>query len=81
MTITKYLQIFRDNEANQVSLLSKDGGDLRRDPKVPNSVITTWQISFDQIKALNELAAEILSTMSMLDRQAIPAFLLGESGS
>jgi len=75
MTISKYLRYFRHNEKHQVSLLSKDGGDLRRDPEVPNAVVITWQISFDQIKKQNLPAADLLSRMCVLDRQGIPRFL------
>jgi len=78
MTISKYLEYFRRNEANQISLLSKDGGDLRRDPEVPNAVVITWQISFEQIKLQNALAADLLSRMCILDRQGIPRFLIFE---
>jgi hypothetical protein len=49
MSVAKYLELFHESEANQSSLLDKDGGDLRRDPDVPNAVISTWQISFNQI--------------------------------
>ena len=48
MNVTKYLNLFLENEVNQSSLLlGRDKGDLRRDLDVPNTVITTWQISFD----------------------------------
>ena len=75
MTISKYLGYFHRNEKDQVSLLSKDGGDLRRDPEVPNAVVITWQISFNQIKKQNARAADLLSRMCILDRQGIPRFL------
>jgi hypothetical protein len=78
MTVSKYLEYFRHNEANQISLLSKDSGDLRRDPEVPNAVVITWQISFNQIKLRNSLAADLLSRMCILDRQGIPRFLIFE---
>jgi hypothetical protein len=67
--------IFHRNEQDQVSLLSKDGGDLRRDPEVPNAVVITWQISSDQIKKQDAPAADLLSRMCVLDRQGIPRFL------
>ena len=72
MTITKYLEYAKQNE----EILLADTGDLRRDPNVPNSVLITWQISFDQIKKSFPPAAEVLSLMSVLDRQKIPEFLL-----
>ena len=49
MTIAKYFALLQKDEQEEVSLLKKEGSDLRRDPEVPNSVIKTWQISFDQI--------------------------------
>ncbi|KAL9114581.1 MAG: hypothetical protein Q9187_007434, partial [Circinaria calcarea] len=72
MTIAKYLAYARQDE----EILLKDTGDLRRDPGMPNSVLVTWQISFDQIKKQFPPAAELLSLMSVLDRQGIPEFLL-----
>jgi tetratricopeptide (TPR) repeat protein len=78
MTISKYLESFRRSETNQILLLSKDGGDLRRDPEVPNAVVITWQISFDQIKLQNAPAADLLSCMCVFDRQEIPRFLIRE---
>ena len=71
MTIAKYLAYIQQNE----EILLADTGDLRRDPSVPNSVLVTWQISFDQIKKSYPRAAEALSLASVLDRQGIPKFL------
>ena len=71
-TISRYLTFLRLNEA----ILLKDMGDLRRDHDVPNSVLKTWQISFDQIRTYHPQAADLLSLMSVLDRQGIPDFLL-----
>ena len=73
MPVSKYLTLYRHD---QCRLLDEESGDLRRDPGVPNSVIRTWQISFDQIKYKWPSAAELLSFMTMLDRQGIPDFLL-----
>jgi tetratricopeptide (TPR) repeat protein len=78
MTIAKYLEIFRHNEENAAKLLREEFGDLRRDPSVSNAVITTWQISFDQIRKDQPSAAELLSLMGALDAQGIPEFLLLE---
>ena len=72
MTIAKYLEYAQQNER----ILSEDTGDLRRDPNVPNSVLVTWQISFNQIKNTFPSAAELLSLMNVLDRQGIPEFFI-----
>jgi hypothetical protein len=75
MTVSKDLDYFHQNEAVQTSLLGRDGGDLRWDRSVPNAVVITWQISFDQIKTKDPSAATLVSHMSALDRQGIPRFL------
>jgi tetratricopeptide (TPR) repeat protein len=76
MTVSKYLTLFRQGESNQRRLLDEDSGDLKRDQGLPNSVIRTWQISFDQIKRTSPRSAELLSLMAMFDRQGIPESLL-----
>ena len=74
MTIAKYSDFLRKNG----DVLLDDMGDLRRDPTIRSSVLLTWQISFDQINGENPPAAELLSLMSLLDRQGIPQDLLRE---
>ena len=73
-TISKYLAHLRHNE----TILLKDMGDLRRDLEVPNSILKTWQISFNQIKSSYPKAADLLSLMSVLSRQGIPQLLLSK---
>ena len=76
ITVHRYLALYRNDEVSQSRLLDEESGDLRRDPGVPNSVIRTWQISFNQIKDKWPSAARLLSLIAMLDRQGIPDFLL-----
>jgi hypothetical protein len=50
-TISTYLELFRESEANQVHLLSKkELKDIRRDHSIWHAVIATWQISFEYIQ-------------------------------
>lgn len=50
VTVSVYLRLFRESEVNQASLLNNNEiKDLRRDPSIRHAVLTTWQISFDQI--------------------------------
>ena len=72
MTIAKYSHLLKDRG----DILLDDMGDLRRDSTIPSSVLLTWQISFDQITGENRTAANLLSLMSVLDRQSIPRYLL-----
>lgn len=76
-TITTYLELFRESEENQAYLLSnQEIRDMRRDSSVSSAVITTWQISFEQIRKTKPSAAELLSLMAMFDRQGIPESIL-----
>lgn len=75
ITVSEYCQKFRESEAMGQRLLGQASHDLRRDPDLPNAVITTWQISFDYLKCRNSLTASLLSLFGVLDRQNIPRFL------
>lgn len=70
-----YLRLLEENES---SILNEDFNDLRRDAEVPNSIIATWRISFELILETSPEAIELLSLMSLLDRQGIPRSLLEE---
>ena len=76
VSIPKYLAIFRRSKEDQVALLSKNKEDLRRDRGVPNAVVTSWEISFQQIRIMSPGSADILSLMAYLNRQAIPSLLI-----
>jgi len=75
-SVRQYLNEFNRSERRQTNLLNRDGGHLRRDWEASNSVIVTWQISFEHIQQLRPSAADLLSLMSFFDRQGIPADLL-----
>lgn len=76
-TVKAYLEDFRSSDENMESLLNTDNGDLRRDPGVSNSVVITWQVTFDQIRKVNPSAADLLTYMSCFQPQKIPIFALG----
>ena len=76
MTIPKYRSELRKSQDNQTTLLNSNHADLRRDGEVPNAVITSWQLSFDHIRTAYPEAADLLSLMSIFNRQAIPQSLI-----
>lgn len=76
MTIPTYCAEFRSSQKNQTTLLNSNHADLRRDGALPNAVITSWQLSFDHIRTAYPEAANLLSLMSIFNRQAIPQFLV-----
>ena len=50
--------------------------DPGRDSDLSISILQTWKVSFDQIRAQNLRAAEVLSLMAVLERQAVFGKLL-----
>ncbi|RDL35854.1 uncharacterized protein BP5553_06466 [Venustampulla echinocandica] len=76
MTVVEYLEAFYSSNSELQELLSQDLGDPRRDLDTQNSITRTWKLSFDQISRQKPRAAELLSLMSVLDRQGIPKTLL-----
>ena len=68
------------SDSDQIELLSKDLYDPRRDTDAPSSVVRTWKLSYDLVRARKPRAAEILALMAVLDRQGIPKSLLHRDG-
>ena len=76
MSVSKYLDYFKYSEANQGKLLSKEIDDISRDHDLRNSLILTWQLSFEQIQDQHPQASDLLALMSTLDRHSIPKKIL-----
>jgi Tetratricopeptide repeat len=74
--VRQYIEAFQRNEKQKTSLLNYEAGHLRRDAEAKNSIIITWQISFDDIREKWPAAADLLSLMSYFDRQGIPKEVL-----
>jgi tetratricopeptide (TPR) repeat protein len=71
-SVGDYLRALKESDESKLSLLDLNDGDLRRDREATNSIISTWQISFEHIRAVRPSASNLLSLMSFFDRQAIP---------
>ncbi|KAH7111546.1 hypothetical protein EDB81DRAFT_355668 [Dactylonectria macrodidyma] len=76
ISVKTYLEAFRKSDKKKGSLLMSDKGDVRRDEAVSNSVVTTWQVTFEQIRRERPSAANLLSFMSFFNPQGIPEFVL-----
>ncbi|KAJ5810568.1 P-loop containing nucleoside triphosphate hydrolase protein [Penicillium pulvis] len=76
LSVPQYLKEFQKSDGKKTSLLNHNGGQLRRDRDAKNSILITWQLSFDHIQQSQPAAAGLLSLMSFFDRQGIPAALL-----
>jgi tetratricopeptide (TPR) repeat protein len=77
-SIQRYLKELGQCDNSGESILDFDERDLRRDRESSNSVMLTWQISFNRIRETSPSSADLLSLMSFFDRQAIPQALLLE---
>jgi tetratricopeptide (TPR) repeat protein len=75
-SIEDYLEIYHESEDSALDLLDQEFESDGRDLNIPNAVVTSWIISFEQIQVAQPRAAEILSLMAFFDRQAIPESLL-----
>jgi nucleoside phosphorylase/tetratricopeptide (TPR) repeat protein len=74
--LSDYLSLFKDREANATELLCEEFEDDARYDEIQNPVLTTWLISFQQIRNLNTLAANYLSFMACINPRDIPQSIL-----
>ena len=72
LTVSEYLETMRQDTEEFKELLSEDLEDPRRDLDTENSVIRTWKLSFDQISNEAPRAADMLSTLAVLDQSGAP---------
>jgi hypothetical protein len=75
-SVRRYLDEFEKSERKQTGLLDHNEAHLHRDWEAKNSIIITWEISFEYIQQTRPLAADLLSLMSFFDQQGIPEGLL-----
>ncbi|KAL3462770.1 hypothetical protein BJX64DRAFT_287980 [Aspergillus heterothallicus] len=76
VSLRTYFALLQEQEHDAVQLLSEDFRDSARYQEAQNPVITTWLISFKQIKRQNPRAADYLSFMAMVNPRNIPLSLL-----
>ncbi|KAL8938906.1 MAG: hypothetical protein Q9211_002985 [Gyalolechia sp. 1 TL-2023] len=80
MDVADYMALLCEGGEEMEALLSESFSDHRRGEAVDNSVLKTWKLSFDQITRRFSRAADLLSLMSMYDRQGVPESLLRRQG-
>ena len=76
ITVSEYLRLLDKSDQVLVDLLSEEFETDGRDSETPRAVAETWILSFEQIQRQNPFAGELLSLMSLLDRQGIPSEFL-----
>ncbi|OKP14759.1 Kinesin light chain, partial [Penicillium subrubescens] len=79
-SVSQYLEKLRQSDRRAAKLLNHEGNHMHRDWEAKNSILLTWQISFDHIRRRRQSAADLLSLMSFFDWQGIPEDLLRVQG-
>ncbi|KAJ6133755.1 hypothetical protein N7523_000077 [Penicillium sp. IBT 18751x] len=79
-SIAQYLDKLRQSDRHAAKLLNHEGLHTFRDWEAKNSILLTWQISFDHIRRIRQTAADLISLMSFFDWQGIPEDLLRVQG-
>jgi hypothetical protein len=72
ITIDDYIVLLDTSDIALVECLSEPFETIGRDSETPHAVTATWIISFEQIEKQDRFTGEVLSLISLLDRQAIP---------
>jgi hypothetical protein len=75
-SIAQYLEDFQSSDAQKLELLDYDVCNIHRDMDAKNSILVTWSLSFERIRQTRQSAADLLSLMSLFDRQGIPESVL-----
>lgn len=76
-SVSQYLEMIQQSDCEAVKhLLNYEAGHQYRDWEAKNSILVTWQISFDHIRRIRPSAAGLLSLMSFFDRQGVSVDLL-----
>jgi tetratricopeptide (TPR) repeat protein len=76
IVLSDYLSLLKQRETDAAELLSEEFQDDGRYAETPNPVLTTWLISFQQIRDLDTLAADYLSFMACINPRDIPQSIL-----
>ncbi|RYC79044.1 hypothetical protein BFJ63_vAg18079, partial [Fusarium oxysporum f. sp. narcissi] len=76
VSIKEYLRLLQNTDQDMVELLSVGFRDGTHYDAAQGAVVTTWIVSFKQIRALHEEAATLLSFAACLEPKAIPRTLL-----
>lgn len=76
LSISQYLEGFRKSERRRTGLLSYEATSLHRDWEERNSVLTTWEVTFDHLQQIAPSAVDLLSLMSFFDPDGFTEDLL-----
>ncbi|RWA07116.1 hypothetical protein EKO27_g7979 [Xylaria grammica] len=78
ITVDAYLELLNESDQHLINLLSEEFETVGRDSGATHAVAATLSLSFEQIERQDALASELLSLMSLFDRQGIPMEFLSD---
>ncbi|RKK71200.1 hypothetical protein BFJ71_g17604, partial [Fusarium oxysporum] len=81
ISLTEYLQLFENTDRDRIELLSAEFQDDTRYEQSQDPVVTTWFMSFNQIRRADELASRILMFLAYVEPKAVPQSMLPEGES
>lgn len=76
----EYVDLIAGTEEDRVEVMSEGLGDKTRYRQSENAVATPWIITFQQIAARDQHAAELSQCMLCMEWKAIPASILQQAG-
>jgi hypothetical protein len=76
VTLADYMALFRNNSSDLLELPSEELESPDGPQESKNAIVTTWSLSFEQIKHRKPIAADILSFMACVANNEIPASIL-----
>lgn len=75
-TVASYARDLHTSDKRREKLLREATADLRRDEEASNSILATWQITFERIREEKPSATDLLSFMSFFNPQGIPELII-----
>ncbi|KAF2147983.1 TPR-like protein [Myriangium duriaei CBS 260.36] len=79
--VPEYLGLLKNTEQSLVKTMSREFRDDTRYPASKNAVATTWLVSFEQIRVMDPLAADIMCFFSQVGSKAVPRPMLPKGNS
>ncbi|KAH9436474.1 hypothetical protein MCOR02_000148 [Pyricularia oryzae] len=78
-SVSQYIHLLRNTPGDMTKLLETEWEDDSRDPKQTHAIISTWAVSFEQIRK-SMGAAKLLSFIAHIEFKAIPPSILPSVG-
>lgn len=70
-SVSRFLHEFEGSDERKSKLLGYEAGHSQRDRDATNSILLSWQMSFDHLQTIRSSAADLLSLMSFFDPNGV----------